>query len=43
MRSPQASYRKEAIAKELAGLTALNAWSLVPLSSMPAGSNLMIT
>ena len=41
MRSPQVSYWKEAIAKELAGLTALNTWSLVPLSSMPPGSNLM--
>ena len=41
MRSPQVSYWKEAIAKELAGLTALITWSLVLLSSMPAGSNLM--
>jgi len=39
--SPQADYWREAIAKELAGLTSLRTWDMVPASSMPPGANLM--
>jgi hypothetical protein len=41
MRSPQRDYWREAIAKELAGLLALETWEMVPASSMPPGANLM--
>ena len=41
MRSPQSSYWREAIAKELGGLLALHTWDMVLESSMPSGSNLM--
>ena len=41
MRSPQSSYWREAIAKELGGLLALHTWEMVLESSMPPGSNLM--
>ena len=41
MRSPQRDYWREAIAKELAGLLALETWEMVPASSMPSGANLM--
>jgi hypothetical protein len=41
MNSPHASYWKDAIAKELAGLVQLNTWEVVHISSMPRGANLM--
>ena len=41
MQSPQASYWREAIAKELGGLAALDTWTLIDSSRMPNGSNLM--
>ena len=36
-----ASYWREAIDKELAGLIALRTWDLIPITSVPRGSNLM--
>ena len=36
-----ASYWREAIDKELAGLIALRTWDLIPVTSVPRGSNLM--
>ena len=41
MRSAQADYWREAIAKELGGLVALHTWDLKLASEMPAGANLM--
>ena len=41
MASPQVAYWREAIAKELKGLTELHTWDLVPISTMPPGANLM--
>jgi hypothetical protein len=41
MRSPERDYWREAIAKELAGLLALETWEMVPASSMPPGADLM--
>ena len=40
-RAPWASYWREAIDKELAGLIALRTWDLIPVTSVPRGSNLM--
>ena len=39
--SPQASYWRDAIAKELAGLVGLHTWTLVKISSLPPGANIM--
>ena len=36
-----ASYWRDAIAKELAGLVALRTWDVVEASTMPSGANLM--
>ena len=36
-----ASYWREAIDKELAGLIAIRTWDLIPATSVPRGSNLM--
>ena len=41
MSGPWASYWREAIDKELAGLIALRTWDLIPISLVPRGSNLM--
>ena len=41
MISPQSDYWRAAIAKELAGLLAINTWDIMPASGMPPGSNLM--
>jgi len=41
MSGPWASYWREAIDKELAGLIALRTWDLIPVTSVPRGSNLM--
>ena len=41
MSSTNASYWRDAIAKELGGLVALHTWDIVPTNSMPLGSNLM--
>ena len=39
--SPQSSYWREAITKEIRGLLQLGTWEYVPLSSLPPGSNIM--
>mgnify|MGYP001200688804 CR=1 FL=1 len=38
---PHASYWREAIAKEIEGLVALNTWTVISQADMPEGANLM--
>lgn len=38
---PHAAYWREAIAKEISGLVSLNTWTVILMSAVPAGANVM--